>query len=386
MFQNNQIDIQLLRNRAYNLRWASIPNDVIPLTAADPDFKCARVIQEAVENYTRGGYFSYAPAEGLPEFKEATSNFFETKRNLKIDASQIIPVDSAAYGIYLVCKTLLTTGDEAIIFDPVDFLFQYSIENLGARPVRFSIPPGTEKVDFSNLEKLITPRTKLICLCNPLNPTGKVFKREELKQLGEIAVKHGLVILSDEIWSDIVFEPNQYTSIASISEEIANHVITVSGFSKSYGLAGLRIGLVATTNKNLFELIFNNSLHQSTVHGANSLGQIAATAALNEAQDWLYDFVNHLHSMRDLVTDRINIIKGLKTIAPEGCYVSFVNITETGMSPEEFQKRMFEKAKVAVVPGLRQWFGPGADGYIRLSFATSSEILMEAINRIEGAL
>jgi aspartate/methionine/tyrosine aminotransferase len=161
MFQHNQIDIQLLRKRAYNLRWASVPKDVIPLTAADPDFKCARVIQEAIENYTRGGYFSYAPAEGLPEFKKATSNFFETKRNLKIDASQIIPVDSAAYGIYLVCKTLLTTGDEAIIFDPVDFLFQYSIENLGARPVRFSIPPGTEKVDFSNLEKLITPRTKL---------------------------------------------------------------------------------------------------------------------------------------------------------------------------------------------------------------------------------
>lgn len=386
MFQSNQIDIQLLQKRAYNLRWASVPKDVIPLTAADPDFKCAQVIQEAIENYTRGGYFSYSPAEGLPEFKEATSIFFETKRNLKIDPSLILPVDSAAYGIYLVCKSILKPGDEAIIFDPVDFLFQYSIENLGARPVRFSIAPGTEQVDFSNLEELITPRTKLICLCNPLNPTGKVFKREELEQLGKIALKHNLVILSDEIWSDIVFEPNQFTSIASISEVISNQVIIVSGFSKSYGLAGLRIGLVATTNKILFDLIFQNSLHQSTVHGANSLGQIAAAAALNHAQDWLFDFVNHLHLMRNLVTDKINSIEGLKTIAPEGCYVSFIDVTETGMSPEEFQKRMFEKAKVAVVPGLRQWFGPGADGYVRLSFATSSEILTEAINRIESAL
>lgn len=386
MFQNNQIDFQILQNRAYNLRWASVPNDVIPLTAADPDFRCAHVIQEAIENYTRGGYFSYAPAEGLPEFKEASSSFFESKRNLKINASQILPVDSAAYGIYLVCKSILKLGDEAIIFDPVDFLFQYSIENLGARAVRFSIPPGTEQVDFSNLEELITPNTKLICLCNPLNPTGKVFKRSELEQLGKIALKHKLIILSDEIWSDIVFEPNQFTSIASISEEIANHVITVSGFSKSYGLAGLRIGLVATTSKDLFNLIFQNSLHHSTVHGANSLGQIAAAAALNQAQDWLSDFVTHLHSMRDLVTSKINNIQGLKTRAPEGCYVSFVDITETGMTPEEFQKRMFEKAKVAVVPGLRQWFGPGADGYIRISFATSSEILTEAINRIEKAL
>lgn len=386
MFQNNQIDFQILQNRAYNLRWASVPNDVIPLTAADPDFKCAQVIQEAIENYTHGGYFSYAPAEGLPEFKEAASSFFESKRNLKIHPSQILPVDSAAYGIYLVCKSLLNSGDEAIIFDPVDFLFQYSIENLGARPVRFSIPPGTEQVDFSNLEKLITKKTKLICLCNPLNPTGKVFKRDELELLGQIALKHNLIILSDEIWSDIVFGPNQFTSIASISEEIANHVITVSGFSKSYGLAGLRIGLVTTSNKDLFNLIFHKSLHQSTVHGANSLGQIAAAAALNHAQDWLSDFVSHLHSMRDLVTSRINNIQGLKTRAPEGCYVSFVDITETGMTPEEFQKKMFEEAKVAVVPGLRQWFGPGADGYIRLSFATSSEILTEAINRIDKAL
>jgi aspartate/methionine/tyrosine aminotransferase len=386
MFQNNQIDFQILQNRAYNLRWASVPNDVIPLTAADPDFKCAQVIQEAIENYTRGGYFSYAPAEGLPEFKEAASSFFESKRNLKIHPSQILPVDSAAYGIYLVCKSLLNSGDEAIIFDPVDFLFQYSIENLGARPERFSIPPGTEQVDFSNLEKLITKKTKLICLCNPLNPTGKVFKRDELELLGQIALKHNVIILSDEIWSDIVFEPNQFTSIASISEEIADHVITVSGFSKSYGLAGLRIGLVTTSNKDLFNLIFHKSLHQSTVHGVNSLGQIAAAAALNHAQDWLSDFVSHLHSMRDLVTSRINNIQGLKTRAPEGCYVSFVDITETGMTPEEFQKKMFEEAKVAVVPGLRQWFGPGADGYIRLSFATSSEILTEAINRIDKAL
>lgn len=386
MFQSTQVDIQLLQKRAYNLRWASIPNDVIPLTAADPDFKCAPIIQEAIIKYTRGGYFSYTPAEGLPEFKEAASHFFESKRNLKIDASQIIPVDSAAYGIYLVCKTLLQPTDEAIIFDPVDFLFQYSIENLGAKPIRFSIPPGTEMVDFSQLEELITPKTKLICLCNPLNPTGKVFKREELKKLGEIALKHSIVILSDEIWSDIVFEPTKFTSIASISDEISNQVITVSGFSKSYGLAGLRIGLVATTNKKLFSDIFSKSLHQSTVHGANSLGQIAATAALNEAQPWLTEFVKHLHSMRDLVTNKINAIKGLKTIAPEGCYVSFVNISETGMSPEEFQKRMFEKAKVAVVPGLSQWFGPGADGYVRLSFATSSEILTEAMNRIDSSL
>jgi aminotransferase len=386
MFQTNQINFNILRQRAYNLRWASVPRDVIPLTAADPDFKCSPIIIEAIERYIKEGYFSYAPAEGLPEFRDAVHHFFLTKRNYTINPNQILPVDSAAYGIYLVCKTFLEPNDEAIIFDPVDFLFQYSIENLGAKAVRFSIPPGIEKVNFSNIEELITPKTKLICLCNPLNPTGKVFKREELEELGKIAVKHNLIILSDEIWSDIVFKPHVFTSIGSISDKISNNVVTISGFSKSYGLAGLRIGFVASTNKKLFERIFNNSLHNSTVHGANSIGQIAATAALNNAQDWLSEFVLHLQSMRDLLTDRINAIQDLKTITPEGCYVSFIDITKTGMSSEEFHKHILEKAKVAVVPGLSKWFGPGAEGYIRISFATSSDILIDAINRIEKSL
>ena len=386
MFQTNQIDFNLLRQRAYNLRWASVPEDVIPLTAADPDFKCAPVIQEAILKYTRGGYFSYAPAEGLLEFKDAAHHFFKTKRSYTIDPSQILPVDSAAFGIYLVCKSILSRNDEAIIFDPVDFLFQYSIENVGAKAVRFSIPIGTDQVNFSKLEELITSKTKLICLCNPLNPTGKVFKREELEELGKIAIKHNIIILSDEIWSDIVFTPHVFTSIASISDSISNQVVTVSGFSKSYGLAGLRIGLVASTNKELFDCIFTSSIHQSTIHGVNSLGQIAAATAMNEAQEWLTDFVQHLQRMRDLITERINSIEGLKTIAPEGCYVSFVDITQTGMSAEEFHKHILEKAKVAVVPGLSKWFGPGAEGYIRISFATSSDILNEALNRIERAL
>jgi aspartate/methionine/tyrosine aminotransferase len=386
MFHDNQVNYQILQQRAYNLRWAVLPSDVIPLTAADPDFRCATVIQEAIEDYVKEGYFSYAPAEGLPFFKEAVSHFLECKRNYQIDPSLILPVDSAAFGIYLVCNSILQPFDEAIIFDPVDFLFQFSIEKVGAIPKRFSILPGTETVNFSLLEEMITPKTKLICLCNPLNPTGKVFKREELQKLGEIALKYNIVILSDEIWSDIVFTPHKFTSIASISKQIAEQVITVSGFSKSYGLAGLRIGFVATSNRRLFELLFDRSLHQSTVHGANSLGQVAATAALNHAQDWLKDFVEHLHSMRDFVTQKINSIEKLSTIAPEGCYVSFINITNSNMSAEEFHKYMLDKAKIALVPGLSKWFGPGAEGHVRLSFATSKEVLNEALSRLENVL
>ncbi len=385
-FNFTEIDKEILKKRAYNLRWATVPDGVIPLTAADPDIKCAPVILQTIQEYVNGGYFSYSPAEGLPEFKESMSIFLKTKRNVSIEPENILPVDSAAFGIYLTCKTILKPSDEAIIFDPVDFLFQYSIEQVGAKAVRFSIPQGTEKVDFSNLEKLITTKTKLICLCNPLNPTGKVFSKEEIQTLGEIAVKHNIYILSDEIWSDIVFKPAVFTSIASINDDISNHTILVTGFSKSYGLAGLRIGVIATQNRLLFQNIFEVSLHQSTIHGANSIGQIAATAALTNAQDWLAGFVNHLQNMRDLLTSRINHISGLSTIAPDGCYVSFINIQQTGMNSENISNHLLKNAKVAVVPGLPKWFGEGAEGHIRISFATTEEVLNEALNRIEKAL
>ena len=177
-----------------------------------------------------------------------------------------------------------------------------------------------------------------------------------------------------------------FTSIGSISEEISNRVVLVTGFSKSYGLAGLRIGIIASANDELFSKLFETSLHQSTIHGTNSIGQIAATAALQHSQEWLNSFVHHLQSMRDLVSTRINAMARLSTRAPDGCYVSLIDVRNTGMSSQEFQTKMLKEAKVALVPGLSQWFGPGAEGYVRLSFATSAEILEEALNRIESKL
>lgn len=385
MFENSNIDFDVLKQRAFNLRWASVAEDVIPLTAADPDFKCAIEITEAICKFSKDRYFCYGQAEGMPAFKESASRFFLNKRNLSISPANILPVDSAAFGIYNVCKTFLQAGDEAIIFDPVDFLFRFSIEKVGGVAVPFAIPAGTTQVNFEQLEKLITKKTKLICLCNPLNPTGKVFTKEELTQLGNIALKHGLIILSDEIWSDIVFAPSKFTSIASISEDIKNITITVTGFSKSYGLAGLRIGLVAAANEKHFQNLLTHSLHQSTVHGANVLSQVAATAALDECEYWLNDFVSHLHKMRDFCVTQLNVIPGFQCIAPDGCYVAFANITATQKSSEELYQYLLENAKVAVVPGLKKWFGDGAEGNIRICFSTSEEVLAEAFSRIKNS-
>lgn len=386
MFSNNTINLELLKQRAFNLRWATVNEGVIPLTAADPDFPCAPEIAEAICSYSKDRYFSYAHPEGLPEFKESIANYFQQKRNVPVSPAFTFPVDSAAFGIYLTCKAFLKSGDEAIIFDPVDFLFRYSIETVGATAVPFSIPPGTDNVDFLNLEKLITKKTKMICLCNPLNPTGKVFTKQELLQLGNIACKYNLIILSDEIWSDIVFKPNVFTSIASLNQDIRNKTITITGFSKSYGLAGLRIGAVIAHNESDFVRLMEASLHNATVHGANILSQIAATTALTKCEYWLDDFLVHLTKMKDLTVNELNSIPNFECIAPEGCYVAFTNIKGTKKSSQEIQDILLNEAKVLVVPGLKQWFGDGAEGYIRMSFATSEEILTDALSRIKKVM
>ena len=386
MFENNTINLDILKKRAHNLRWATVSEGVIPLTAADPDFPSAPEISDAICSFAKDRYYSYGPAEGIPEFKESVANYFQKKRNVPVSPAFTFPADSAAFGIYITCKSFLSPGDEAIIFDPVDFLFRYSIESVGATAIPFAIPPTTVKVDFEQLEKLITPKTKMICLCNPLNPTGKVFIKEELTQLGNIACKHNLIILSDEIWSDIIFYPAIFTSIASIDEEIRKRTITITGFSKSYGLAGLRIGAVIAHQQNHFSKLMETSLHYSTVHGANVLSQIAASTALTKCDYWLNDFIKHLTAMKDLAVNELNSIPNFNCIAPEGCYVAFTNISKTNRSSQEMQEFLLNQAKVAVVPGLKQWFGDGAEGFIRMSFATSEEILTEALRRIKLAI
>jgi bifunctional pyridoxal-dependent enzyme with beta-cystathionase and maltose regulon repressor activities len=387
MFLNQEINFDILKKRAFNLRWASVPEGVIPLTAADPDFPCAPEIAEAIKQYTAERYFSYAPAEGHTFFREAVANFYISKRHVNTTPAYVIAVDSAAYGIQMVCKAFIQSGDEAIVFNPVDFLFKYCVEANKGVAIPFPVPLQPDAgIDFELLEGLITNKTKMICLCNPLNPTGKVFTKAELEKLGNLALKHNIIILSDEIWSDIVFAPNVYTSIASVNEAIQQQTIIVTGYSKSYGLAGLRVGSVIAPNDILFEKLMIASGHQSTVHGCNVLAQVAVSAALNDCDYWLQNFVTHLTNIRNVFVDGLNKIDGIQCPSPQGCYLLFPDITGTGFSASSLQKFLLEEAKVAVVPGLSQWFGERAAGHIRVSFATSETIIQESLYRITKAM
>lgn len=386
-FNHESIRFDILRERAFNLRWASLPHDVIPLTAADPDFPCSPIIADALSKYAQDRYFSYTPPEGARFFREAVAQHALEKRQVKTAPNLVLAVNSAAHGIEIVCKTFLQPGDEAIIFNPVDFLFRYNIEACGAKALSWPVSANPNlELDYSLIESQLSAKTKLLCLCNPLNPTGKVFTKAELETLGAWAKEKGLVVLSDEIWSDFVFDQQPYVSIASIDDAYRPETYIVTGYSKSYGLAGLRAGTLIAPHQAGFDRVFETSAHASTVHGANIMAQVAAATALNDCQPWLSEFVAHIEAQRNLAVEKLNAMPGIQVYAPQGCYVVFPNISATGMESAQLQELLLEKARVAVVPGLPRWFGSGAEGHIRMSLATSNEILTDALNRINTFL
>ncbi len=385
-FPHTSIDFSLLKKRAYNLRWATVEDGVIPLTAADPDFPIAPEIREAIKSYTNGGVFSYGPPTGLPEFREAAAEVLETRKGITCSPDRILPTDGAASGMFTIAKTILQAGDQVIIFDPVDFLFQKSVEEAGGNVIRIPFDPVTGSFNRQNFQQAISKKTKMICICNPHNPLGRVLTKKELRFIGSLAVKHNLWIMNDEIWSDIVYAPNEHINISSLDSEIAKRTISVYGFSKTFGLAGLRVGFIAAPSKKVFRKLLQTSQAETTATGVSTLSQVAAITAYKDCWYWVDAFLDHLTKVRNYSVNRLNKMPGIRCTKPEGTYLLFPNIQSFGLSSEEMAKYLLKKSKVAVVPGASKWFGPGAEGHIRLCFSTSMEIMKEALDRIEVAL
>lgn len=384
LFSDSTVRLDLLRERAFNLRWAQQPADVIPLTAADPDFPVCPAVQEQLVRYVRDGVLSYGPPEGLPQFREAVAHWMRTTRQMNCAPEQVFATDSAASGMAVVARASLNRGDEVLIPDPVDFLLHHTVERAGAVPVRVSVAPGTTAEEFiAGMEKRFTARTRMLWLCNPHNPLGVVYAREWLQKVAEWAIRRGLRIVADEIWSDIVYAPHQHVSLAAISPEIDHSTVTVYGFSKNFALAGLRVGAVVCADPQWKKEIVAASDAESTVYGVSVLSQVAVVAALNEGSEWLASFVEHLQSQRDYVVQRLARWPGVTTQKPQGTYVVFPDVSSLSDDAERLCQHLRDHARVALVPGAPRWFGPGARGHMRLCFATSRRILREAFDRLE---
>lgn len=385
-FADAAVPLEALRRQAFNLRWAMHEPDVIPLTAADPDFAVAPAVREAIARQAAEGLFCYGPAEGLPNFRSACARFSSERRHCPASAAQILAVDGAAAGLRLVCAHLLRPGDEAIIFDPVDFLFQAAVETAGGRVRRLPVDALSGTLALDQLEALLTPRTRLLGLCNPLNPVGRVLQQQELQTLAEFAERHDLAILNDEVWADIVYPPQRFLSVAALAPSVAARCWTVHGFSKNYGLAGLRVGCVVAPDAAACAQLAHTSQAATTMTGTATLSQIAAVAALEQAGDWLAAWLAHLQRQRDLAVAELCTMPGIQLRAPEGTYVLFPRVDHQGLSAEALVGRLLERQRLAVVPGSPRWFGPGAAGHLRLVFSTSEAILREGLSRLRRGL
>jgi len=383
-FADDAVRLDLLRSRAFNLRWAELPPDVIPLTAADPDFPAAPVIRQAIADYAASGVFSYGPAGGLPLFRESVARYLD-RRHCAVPPAGVLAVNSAAAGLAMVAQHWLAPGDEAIVFDPVDFLFAHVVRTAGAVPVTWRVTRD-DALDFVELERLITPRTRMICVCNPHNPLGRCFTRGELEALGAFCTVRGIRILSDEIWSEIVYRPAQFTSMLALSPAVAANTVVVHGFSKAFALAGLRIGYVAMRSLEAAADMLAASQHPSTVDGAATLSQVAAAAAYDHALPWLDDFLLHLQARRDQVLTALHTVPGLEVTTPDATYLAFVRLPPAMGEVEACVQRLREEFRVAVVPGSPRWFGDAAAGHFRLCFATSEALLTQGLERLVAGL
>ena len=366
LFDNSNIKLDVLKKRAFNYRWAEVPDGVIPLTAADPDYPVAPEIQEAMMDYVKDGYFSYTPKLGYPEFRDSISKALMERKGEEIDPNLILPIDSAARGMYVIAQTVLRQGDEMIVFDPVDYLFRESCLAAGGKVVLFPAKLKDGYIDLSELENYITPKTRMIGLCNPHNPYGVVYRPEDLEHIMSLCEKYNLYIMNDEIWSDIVFPEEPFRSIYSLGSKRCRRVMSVFGFSKSFGIAGLRAGCVYTTDEKLFEEIVENSDVMSTAGGIASISQIAGTACMSKCYYWVDAFLEHLKKNRDYAVDRLNQMPMIKAYRPHATYLLYVDIRAFGMKSEEFTDYMKEKVKLAVVSGGEKFFGSGSEGYIRI--------------------
>ena len=385
-FTNEHITVEVLRQRAYTMRGAEQDADVIPLTAADHDFPCAPEVVQALQDYIKEGYFTYTPHRGFPSFKKAIAKAMKERKNEDVNPDFVLPIDSAARGMKVIADAVLQPGDEVIVFDPVDFLFRTSMESAGAKVILFPTNLQSDCVSLEGLEDYITPKTKMLGFCNPHNPMGMLYKKEDLDYLLRLSEKYGFYIMNDEIWSDMIYPECEFTSLLHFGAERNARTLTVYGFSKTFGLAGLRIGCVYTMNQEMYDRVVKASLVDTTIGGIDALSQIAGEAALKYGFPRVDAFRAQIAENRDYALARIEKMPGIKCHKPQATFVLFPDITGTGWDPVDLIDVLKEKYRVALVPGGARFFGPGSEGHIRICLSTSREVLEEGLNRLEACL
>lgn len=354
--------------------------DIISLSIGEPDFVTPWQIREAAIYSLENGYTMYTPNQGLIELRHALSKYLAAEYRVKYDPEKelLITVGSSE-GLDLALRAILNPGDEVIIPDPCYVAYPACITLAGGVPV---LIPTYEKNDFSllteDIAKRITPRTKAILFGNPANPTGAIIPKEELTALAQLAEKHNLLMIADEIYSKLVYE-TEHTCFATL-KDMQERTILLNGFSKSHAMTGWRVGYAASSHRIIAAM---NKIHQYTMLCAPIMAQLAAVEALNKGGNEVKSMVVEYNQRRKFMVSRFREM-GLSCFEPRGAFYTFPCIKNTRLSSEEFATELLLKQKVAVVPGNA--FGQCGEGYIRCCYATSLQDIEEALKRIRRFL
>ncbi|WP_100488014.1 pyridoxal phosphate-dependent aminotransferase [Sporolactobacillus pectinivorans] len=356
--------------------------DVIGLGAGQPDFNTPDFIIDAAMEAVRAGHTKYTPTAGLPALKQAIITKLKRDQGFDYDPSEIIVGNGAKHVLYLLFQALLNPGDEVIIPAPYWVSYPEQVKLAGGIPVSIATTQQQHfKITADDLEKAVTSKTKALILNSPSNPTGMIYQKDDLVPIAEFCLKHGILIISDEIYEKLIYNGNTFYSIAQLSDEVKAQTIIINGVSKSHAMTGWRIGYAAA-NAELIKAMTNVASH-STSNPA-SVSQYAAIAAYNGPQDSVEEMRQAFEKRLNTVYSRLVAIPGVSCIKPEGAFYLFPNIQKAsaacGFSQvSDWVSELLDEEKVAVVPGA----GFGTPEHIRLSYATSLEKFEAALDRIE---
>ena len=350
---------------------------VIHLEVGEPDFDTPVNVREAAKRAIDAGKTHYPPFPGIPELRAAIAADTAVRRGFAPDPANVFVTIGGKGVMYYAILALVNPGDEVIVPDPGYPIYESVTRFVGGVPVGIPIrQENAFRLDPDELASLVTPRTRLIVINSPANPTGGVLTRGDLERIAEIALRHDLTVLSDEIYSRILYDGEEHVSIAALPG-MAERTIVLDGFSKAYAMTGWRLGygIVPTDLAPGFGRLLINS-----VTGATTFAQHGAVEALTGPQDDVDSMVEEFRGRRDLVVDGLNEIPGFSCLRPVGAFYAFPDISGTGLTGAELAERLLQETGVSVLAGTA--FGTVGTHHIRLSYANSRENLAEALRRI----
>jgi aspartate aminotransferase len=350
--------------------------DVVGFGAGEPDFDTPQHIKDAAAQALAAGFTKYTPSSGIPELRKAIADKFQRENGLTYAPSQIIVSSGGKHSCYNVIIATCQEGDEVLIPAPYWLSYPEMVKLAGATPVYLPTTDTTEfKITPEQLRDALNPRTRLLILNSPSNPTGSVYTPDEIRALGDLCVEHGVLIMSDEIYEHLLYDGAVHRSVASFSQAHQDHTVIVHGFAKAWSMTGWRLGFLAAPPP-IAKAI--DAIQSHSTSNPTSFAQKGALAAITGSLDHLATWLTEFNRRRTFAWERLNAIPGVSCVNAKGAFYLFPNISATGLKSTDFCARLLEQEKVAAVPGIAF----GADDYLRISYATSLANLEKGLERM----